>query len=125
MKPSFSFIDAELEQIKKQHLYRKLKSVKSQGATITVNGKKLLNLCSNDYLGIPTLDFNINQMQSSSRLVSGNDESFMKLEKKLARHKSQQSALIYPTGYMANLGVVSTIAKKGDMISGDKAVADT
>ena len=42
------------------------------------------------------------------------------LEKKLARHKSHQASLIYPTGYMANLGVISAIAKKGDLILSDE-----
>jgi glycine C-acetyltransferase len=59
-------------------------------------------------------------MQSSSRLVSGNDESYKALENKLARHKSQQSSLVYPTGYMANLGAISAIAKKGDLILSDE-----
>ncbi|MFB5604489.1 MAG: aminotransferase class I/II-fold pyridoxal phosphate-dependent enzyme, partial [Candidatus Nitrosomaritimum aestuariumsis] len=120
MKPKFGFVDSELEQIQKQHLYRKLKSGKAYGATITINGKKLQNLGSNDYLGIPPSNMNIKQMQSSSRLISGNDDSFEILEKKLARHKTQQSSLIYPTGYMANLGVVSSIAKKGDHILSDE-----
>jgi len=59
-------------------------------------------------------------MQSSSRLVSGNDECFKILEEKLSKHKSQQSSLIYPTGYMANIGTISAIAKKGDIILSDK-----
>jgi len=115
-----NFIDLELQQIKKNNLYRKLKHGKTQGSHITINGKKLLNLCSNDYLGIPTTKIQINQLQSSSRLVSGNDESYRKLEKNLAKHKSQQNSLIYPTGYMANLGVISSIAKKGDLILSDE-----
>ena len=91
-----------------------------KGHHITINGKKLLNLCSNDYLGIPTTKISNKQLQSSSRLVSGNDESYKKLEKILAKHKSQQNSLIYPTGYMANLGAISTIAKKGDIIFSDE-----
>jgi len=62
----------------------------------------------------------IKQMQSSSRLVSGNDESYLTLERKLARHKSQQASLIYPTGYMANLGSIPAIAKKRDLILSDE-----
>jgi glycine C-acetyltransferase len=120
LKPKFDFVDSELEKIKKNHLYRKLRDVKVQGATITIKGKKLINLCSNDYLGIPTTPMSINQMQSSSRLVSGNDEEYKILEKKLARHKSQQDSLVYPTGYMANLGAVCSIAKKGDLILSDE-----
>ena len=91
----------------------------SSGSQITINNKKLLNLCSNDYLGIPTTKLQISQLQSSSRLVSGNDESYKKLEDKLAKHKSCQDSLIYPTGYMANLGAISALAKKGDLILSD------
>lgn len=114
------FVDTELHAIKQNNLYRKLNYGKVQGAHITINGKKLLNLCSNDYLGIPITKIKINQLQSSSRLVSGNDESYRKLEKALAKHKSQQNSLIYPTGYMANLGSISAIAKKGDLILSDE-----
>lgn len=114
------FVDAELQAIKQNNLYRKLRYGKAQGAHIIINGKKLLNLCSNDYLGIPITKILANQLQSSSRLVSGNDESYKKLEKVLAKHKSQQNSLIYPTGYMANLGSISAIAKKGDLILSDE-----
>ena len=111
-KHKLNFIDSELEKIRRNNLYRKLQYGKTNGAHITINGKKLLNLCSNDYLGIPTTKIQFKQLQSSSRLVSGNDESYKKLEDALAKHKSKQNSLIYPTGYMTNLGVISSIAKK-------------
>ncbi len=120
MNHKLNFVDLELEQIKQDNLYRKLRYGKSNKGYITINGKKLLNLCSNDYLGIPVTKIKIKQMQSSSRLVSGNDESYKILEKKLAKHKSQQTSLIYPTGYMANLGSITAIAKKGDLILSDE-----
>ena len=91
-----------------------------KGSKITINDKQLINLSSNDYLGIPTTKIQINQLQSSSRLVSGNDDSYKKMEEVLAKHKSQESSLIYPTGYMANLGAISTIVKKGDLILSDE-----
>jgi glycine C-acetyltransferase len=116
----FKFIDYELEQIKKSNLHRKLRYGKSNQGHITINRKKLLNLCSNDYLGIPVTKIQVKQMQSSSRLVSGNDESYKEMEEKLAKHKSKQASLIYPTGYMANLGAIATIAKKGDLILSDE-----
>jgi glycine C-acetyltransferase len=119
-KHKLNFVDAELEEIKQNNLYRKLRYGKAEGANIIINGKKLLNLCSNDYLGIPITKIQIKQLQSSSRLVSGNDESYKKLEEDLAKHKSQQNSLIYPTGYMANLGAISTLAKKGDLILSDE-----
>lgn len=120
MRSRFGFIDSELLKIKQNNLNRKLKFGKIQKEFITISGKKLLNLCSNDYLGLPITKLETNQLQSSSRLVSGNDESYRKLEKILARHKSKQNSLIYPTGYMANIGSISTIAKKGDLILSDE-----
>ena len=119
-KHKLSFVDSELTNLKQNNLYRKLRYGKANGSTITINNKKLVNLCSNDYLGIPTTKIQINQLQSSSRLVSGNDESYKKLEETLAKHKSHQNCLIYPTGYMANLGAISAIAKKGDLILSDE-----
>jgi len=120
LKHKLNFIDSELIKIKKINLHRQLQYGKAQGAYITIKGKKLINLCSNDYLGIPITKIQTNQLQSSSRLVSGNDESYKKLENILAKHKSQQNSLIYPTGYMANLGSISAIAKKGDLILSDE-----
>ena len=120
MKHKLRFIDSELERIKRNNLYRKLRYGKTSGAHITIDGKKLLNLCSNDYLGIPSVKVQFRHLQSSSRLVSGNDESYKKLENALAKHKSKQNSLIYPTGYMANLGVISSIARKGDLILSDE-----
>ena len=120
LKHKLNFIDLELARIKENNLHRKLQYGKAQGAHITIKGKKLINLSSNDYLGIPITKIQTNQLQSSSRLVSGNDESYKKLERVLAKHKSQQSSLIYPTGYMANLGSISAIASKGDLILSDE-----
>ena len=119
-KHKLNFIDLELKKIKKNNIYRKLNDSSVKGSHITINGKRLLNLCSNDYLGIPITKIQSSQLQSSSRLVSGNDDSYKKLEKVLAKHKSQQNSLTYPTGYMTNLGVISTIASKGDLIISDE-----
>jgi len=120
LKPKLSFVNVELDQIKKSNLYRTLRKSSVNGAHITINKKKLLNLCSNDYLGIPTTKISIKQSSSSSRLVSGNDISYDTLEKKLSKHKSQQNTLIFPTGYMANLGSITALAKKGDLILSDE-----
>ena len=120
MKHKLNFIDLELARIKENNLHRKLQYGKAHGAHITIKGKKLINLSSNDYLGIPITKIQTNQLQSSSRLVSGNDESYKKLESVLAKHKSQQNSLIYPTGYMANLGSISAIASKGDLVLSDE-----
>jgi len=120
LKHKLDFINPVISQIKDQNLYRQLRYGRVNGAYITINKKKLLNLCSNDYLGIPIKKGNVMQMQSSSRLVSGNDNAFQTLEKKLSRHKSQEEGLVFPTGYMANLGSISTLIQKGDLVLSDK-----
>ncbi len=120
LKYKLRFVNDELRKIKSQNLYRRLRFSNVVGSHIIFGKKKLINLCSNDYLGLPSPKIRTGQSQSSSRLVSGNDSSFRVLEKKLARHKSKESSLIFPTGYMTNLGTISSIIKKDDLILSDK-----
>ena len=120
MKHKFSFVTETLEKIKTRNLYRKLQDSRVQDQYIIFKKKKLINLCSNDYLGLGNNKIPNMQLQSSSRLVAGNDLSFNILEKKLACHKSQESTLIFPTGYMANLGAIPPLTQKGDLILSDE-----
>jgi glycine C-acetyltransferase len=120
LKHKFDFVNETLEKIKTRNLYRKLQDNRVQGPHILFKKKKLVNLCSNDYLGLGNDKIPNMQLQSSSRLVAGNDISFSKLEKKLAHHKSQESALVFPTGYMANLGSIPPLTQKGDLILSDE-----
>jgi len=120
LKHKFEYVNSELNEIRKYNLYRKMYDSKINGAYITINSKILINLCSNDYLGITQPKLSNKQNQSSSRLVSGNDNSFKTLEEELAKHKSQERSLIFPTGYMTNIGVISTIIGKNDLVLSDK-----
>ena len=120
MKPKFGTLERKLSEIKKNNLLRTLQDTRVEKQYIKINKKKLLNFSSNDYLGIKPSKIKYSQFQSSSRLVSGNDESFTTLENKLSEHKSQEKTIIYPTGYMANLGVVSALAGKQDTIFSDE-----
>ena len=120
MKPKLAFVNNQLDKIKKADLYRDMKDGQVKGSHIIIKGKNLINLCSNDYLGINFSNKQSSQMQSSSRLVSGNDILFKVLEKKLAKHKSQESSLIFPTGYMANIGAITSIIGKNDLILSDE-----
>jgi len=120
LKPKLTFINNKLESIKNQNLYREIRYGRVDGVFINIRNKKLVNFCSNDYLGISISDPISRQTQSSSRLVSGNDISFQILEKKLAKHKSQEASLVFPTGYMTNVGVISTIIEKNDLILSDE-----
>ncbi len=120
MKQKLDYVSQRLSELKKQNLYRQLRSGKVNGPYITFGTKKLVNFCSNDYLGLSNAKIIPRQLQSSSRLVSGNDASFSKLEKMLASHKSQESALVFPTGYMANIGSIPAIVEKSSIIFSDE-----
>ena len=120
MKHKLNFVNSSLKKLKEQNLYRALQYGNTEGPYIQIKRRKLINLCSNDYLGLVTNQISNKQLQSSSRLLAGNDLSFKILEEKLANHKSQESSLIFPTGYMANLGTISTLAQKEDLIFSDE-----
>ena len=120
MKPKFGTIEKKISVIKKNNLLRNLQDSRVEKQYIFQNGQKLLNFSSNDYLGIKPSKIRHTQFQSSSRLVSGNDSSFSILEKKLSKHKSQEKTIIFPTGYMANIGTISSIVDKESTIFSDE-----
>jgi glycine C-acetyltransferase len=119
----------ELDSLVSNNLYRQLRRVEVLGSTAKINGKEVILLCSNDYLGLSRNKQVISSMvsslkhgtsQCSSRLVAGNDIVMEKLEQSLAKQKGFERALVYPTGYMANIGVISTLAGKDDLIISDE-----
>jgi len=120
LKHKLEYINSELKKIKRNNLYRKMNDAVINGPYITINSKILINLSSNDYLGIKSSKIIKKQNQSSSRLIAGNSKSFKILENKLAKHKSQENSLIFPTGYMTNLGVITSLVKKNDLVLSDE-----
>ena len=125
------FFDVELEKLKRSNLYRRLRIVEANYETgmQTVDGKIItVHLCSNDYLGLSQNAAILNETSSSlnrvsqcsSRLIAGNFEELMTLEEKLAQHRCTEASLVYPTGYMANLGVITAIADKETVIFSDQ-----
>ncbi|HEY7507482.1 MAG TPA: aminotransferase class I/II-fold pyridoxal phosphate-dependent enzyme [Nitrososphaera sp.] len=125
---SSDYARARLETLRDQELYRTLKKVVVNGPTATVEGRDVVHLCSNDYLGLSRDARVVRQMkkaiqsvsQCSSRLIAGNHPLLMELEQKLAEHRKTRAALVYPTGYSANLGLVSSIADKNSTIFSDE-----
>ena len=95
----------------------------------TVDGKAItVHLCSNDYLGLSQnaeilskTSSSLNQVsQCSSRLIAGNFPELIELEEQLAEHRCTEASLVYPTGYMANVGLVTAIADKETIIFSDQ-----
>ena len=126
-----NFLYTELEKLKHSDLYRTLRAVSADHETgaLTVDGKDIsVHLCSNDYLGLSqnatilreTISC-LNQLsQCSSRLIAGNFPELMELEEKLAQHRCTEASLVYSTGYMANVGVITSIADKETIIISDQ-----
>lgn len=127
-RQSDAFTDSRLDSIKAGNLYRALRNVVVDGPLAIVNGKKAIHLCSNDYLGLSqdsrvvgaALSALKHVSQASSRLIAGNDPAIEELEDTLARHRRTEAALVYPTGYVANLGAVTALADKKTTIFSDE-----
>lgn len=101
-----------------------------QGAQVSIDGKKLLNFCSNDYLGLanhPDIIASFKQAadvygvgSGASHLVNGHSRCHHALEEALAEYTGRERALLFSTGYMANLGVVGALLGKGDAVFEDQ-----
>lgn len=127
----WSSLDATLAERKQQHLYRQRRVIESaQGAEVYIDGRKLLNFCSNDYLGLANHPRVIAAMQSAvseygvgsgaSHLVCGHSHCHHQLEESLAEFLGRDRALLFSTGYMANQGIITALLDKRDFIFEDK-----
>ena len=121
----------ELEARKSAGLYRTRRLVSGpQQPSLTSDGKPVLAFCSNDYLGlanhpavaaaltaaVPTMGVG----GAASHLICGHHEAHHRLEQRLADLTGRSAALFFSTGYMANLGVISALAGRGDTIFSDR-----
>lgn len=124
-------LGAELDRLRADGLYRQLRDVASaQGPRIIVEGREFLNFASNDYLGLandPVLKrAGIEAIEKygvgagASRLVSGNLEPYRQLEERLARFKDKQAAIVFGSGYAANIGTITAVVGEGDVVILDK-----
>ena len=116
---------ARLDGLRRDGLYRRLRGGAVRGSRIVVDGRPLINLASNDYLGLEAPAQDVGDSAPAcmgspgSRLASGNDASYAVLEAALAEHRSAGAAVVYPTGYMANIGAVQCLAGPGDAVLSD------
>ncbi|MDH5660745.1 MAG: 8-amino-7-oxononanoate synthase [Gammaproteobacteria bacterium] len=121
----------ELEQRRANHLYRSRKLLQSpQSVEPIIDGKKVLSFCSNDYLGlanhpevIKSFKHAANQYgvgSGSAHLVSGHSIEHHALEEELADFMGTERALLFSTGYMANIGVISALCVRHSEIYEDK-----
>jgi 8-amino-7-oxononanoate synthase len=124
-------IQARLAELQERGLYRRTRLVSGpQGPRVVLDGRPALLLCSNNYLGLADSP-RVQQAAAdaatrwgvgagASRLVSGTMTVHRRLEKQLAAFKRTEAALLFGSGYLANLGVVGALARAGDVVFSDE-----
>lgn len=132
MKPfAEKLINDYLKKLKDEHLLVSLKIITSpQGPWVELEGKKVLNLSSNNYLGLNTHPQLIKASIDAThfwgvgsgavRTIAGTQEIHMKLEQELALFKKVESCLVFQSGYATNLGVIQALMNESDVIISDE-----
>lgn len=128
-----SKINLDLLDLKKNNLFRQLyETERFDGVHINRNGKRLISFSCNDYLGLSQNE----QIKTAaivaiekygvgsgaSRFVTGNTTLYQELEEKLAKMKATDDAIVFGSGYLANIGVIPALVGKEDVIIADKLI---
>ncbi len=127
----FLKLQRQLDERAAQGLLRRRRALETpQGVRINVGGQSYLSFCSNDYLGLASHPKLIAALQAgaqqhgvgagASHLVSGHFDVHRELEQALAEFTGKPAALLFSSGYMANLGMVQALAGRGDAVFADK-----
>ncbi len=126
----YNWIDDSLAAIHRAYWYRSVKTITSQaGPVVTLDGKPMLNFASNDYLGLAS-DDRLKQAaieaitrygtgSTGSRLMSGQRPVHQELETAIAQWKQTEAAIVFSSGYTANLGAIAALVSAKDLILGD------
>ncbi|HTX23029.1 MAG TPA: 8-amino-7-oxononanoate synthase [Steroidobacteraceae bacterium] len=134
MKPHPRAVESALAEIERQTLTRLRRTVEgfdaAGGAEVVVEGRRLVNFCGNDYLGLAHHPEVIAALRAAaatygvgsgaSHLVTGHGREHECLEEELARFVGRERALLLSTGYMANLAAVTALAGRGDLLLLDR-----
>jgi len=120
-----------LEELRESGLHRRLRLVEgAQGPRVLLDGRPVLLLCSNDYLGLAghprvreaaaeaALEWGAGA--GASRLISGNMSPHRRLEERLAAFKGYETGLLFGSGYLANIGAISALAARGGVVFSDQ-----
>jgi len=126
-----SEIAERLEELRDRGLHRRLRLIGGpQGPRVTLDGRQVLLLCSNDYLGLANhpkvrgaaaeAAMRWGAGAGASRLISGNMQPHSRLEKRLAAFKGYESALLFGSGYLANTGTIAALAGEDEVVFSDE-----
>ncbi|MEG4583827.1 8-amino-7-oxononanoate synthase [Microcoleus sp. MOSTC5] len=127
----YAWIEKSLDTIRRAHWYRSPQSIESSpGPVVELAGRRLINFASNDYLGLAGDDRLIQAAiaatkefgtgATGSRLLSGHRDLHRQLELAIANLKQTEDALVFSSGYLANLGAIVSVVGKRDLILSDK-----
>jgi glycine C-acetyltransferase len=125
------FLSDEYEELVEKSLDWRLKTLQGPSEPVsTVDGKEVIVLCSNNYLGLTThprlKEAALEAIETHGvgsgavRAISGTMNLHMELEERLAKFKGAEAALTYPTGFMVNSGLIPQLAGRGDLIVSDE-----
>jgi glycine C-acetyltransferase len=125
------WIDDELQNLKDAGLYNHIRTLDSpQGAWLVVDGKKVLNFCSNNYLGLANHPRIVEAAQKAAqaygvgpgavRTIAGTMSMHLELDQRLARFKGVESAISFQSGFAANLAAIPALVGKEDAIFSDE-----
>lgn len=127
---SDTFFEKELSSLEERGLLRDLQALPETGGEITVNGRTVINFSSNDYLNLSRDERLISASSravekfgcgsAASRLMAGHLELHEELESKLAGMMGTEAALVFGSGYLTNIGVLTSLAGTGDEIFADR-----
>ncbi len=127
---ALAWLDAELSRLESDQLLRRIRTRGSaQGASIEIDGQRLLNFASNDYLALaaePAVLAAVREAtepcgfgSGASPLVVGRDSVHAELERTLAEFEGTEAALLFPSGFAANSGAIAALTGSGDVIFSD------
>ncbi len=131
MMNGFEYLQLELDEMKTNGTFRKLLPIESTaGATVVIDGKELIQLSSNNYLGLTTHPHLVEAAvkateqygvgTGSVRTIAGTFTMHMALEDKLAKFKHTEAALVFQSGFTCNQGVLSAILSSEDVVISDE-----
>jgi glycine C-acetyltransferase len=126
-----NWIQEELDTLQQAGLFNRIRTISSpQGAWLVVDGKKCLNFCSNNYLGLANHPRLVKAAQeavtrygvgpAAVRSIAGTMEIHLELEKRMAAFKKVQSAITFQSGFCANLATIPALVGKEDVIFSDE-----
>src|SRR5512136_848617 len=128
---NIDWIAQELEGLKSQGLYNRIRTISSpQGAWLVVDGRKVLNFCSNNYLGLAnhprlvaaakTAAEKMGVGPAAVRTIAGTTSLHLELEQRLAAFKGVEAAITFQSGFTANLATIPALVGKEDVIFSDE-----